>query len=268
MPISGKPALQYVIEEAVASGIDQVVCIISSRKSILRKYFALDTELEQLLCDAGRNSSARIVESISKIADVRFVEQLAPRGLGDAVRCARDTVGDQPFAVMLPDNLFISATPCLRQLVDCHAKSDASVIAIAEMHERQSQMSGMVALDTAADLSKAPGARVSALVEKPPLGKAPSRYGIIGRYILSPAIFDYLDGMYRDSTKELELTTALNDFCQGNALYAFRVDAKVYDVGEKSGFVKATLDFALQDPELRHEVYNHLAKIVNTSEMS
>ncbi len=250
LPILGKPLIHLVVEEAVAAGIDTIVLVVSERKAALETYFHSDPELERWLDAHGKKDEAERLRKVASLADVRSVRQPEPLGLGHAIGCARAAVGDEPFAILLPDVLFRSDTPCIAQLVQIFASRSASVVGVREINPEECHRYGVV---SGQQVDNAPGRavlRVNSVVEKPAPADAPSRYGVIGRYVLQPAIFDCIDRASRDSHGEIQFATALTAYAQQCPLLAAQIEGTEFDAGDRLGFVKATVAYTLQDSEL------------------
>ncbi len=263
MPICNKPIIQYAVEEAAASGIEDVILITRSGKSVLESYFRPSPDLEQFLQQQGLDGELRALRRLSSLVRISTVQQPSPRGLGDALRCARSAVGNETFAVILPDAVIDARKPALAQLMAAYDRYPGCIVATQPVPPSDISRFGMLAVASIEDDSF-PGTlfRVSSLVEKPRSGEAPSPYGVFGRYLLRPEIFDFLDSTATDARGEVQLTDALSKYCRRAPLHALCFEGTHYDAGEKSGYLQVILHFALKDPELVPLIRRHLAALV------
>jgi UTP--glucose-1-phosphate uridylyltransferase len=251
MPIGGRPLIQFAVEEAAASGLETVVLVVSPNNSLLAEYFHRDRGLENALLQRGRNEDAELIRRLSQLAEVRTVRQQAPLGLADAICCARPLVGDEPFAVILPDALMDSAVPCTLQLMESYAKHHGCVVATRTVDSSEVDRFGI--LDVSPIHNGHIGGltmRVNALVERPRPGSASSRHGIFGRYILVPEIFESIERTLPGLNGELQLTDSLRLHMARAPVYAYEFEGTHYDAGSKLGFAEATVAYAMQDPEI------------------
>ncbi len=246
LPLVDKPLIQYVVEEAVVSGIESVIIVTGRGKTAIEDHFDVSFELESLLRDRGKDQDLKQVRAISDLARVSYVRQREALGLGHAVLQARDLVGDEPFAVMLADDVIDSEKPALRQLIDVHEKYQAPVL--ATMHVEGEAISRFGALDVE-EVEKGVY-RVKDMVEKPSLAQAPSNLAIIGRYVLTPDIFDEIEGTKPGAIGEIQITDAMRSLLKKRDFYAVRFEGTRYDAGDKLGFLIATVEFALKHSEL------------------
>lgn len=259
MPIGNKPLIQYAVEEAATSGIEEVIFVTASRKSALECHFRRDPELERFLEERGRDCELAALRALSSLVRIRTVQQMAPRGLGDALLCARSAVGDEPFAVILPDAIMDAPCPVVAQLIAGFRQLPGAYVATQSVEPCDVARFGMLAVAPVNDNAGASSVlRVLSVVEKPRPEDAPSRYGIFGRYLLTPEIFDFLDHTEPDGNGEVQLSGALALYCQKYPMYALRFEGQHYDAGSKFGYVQATLEFALKDPELGPAVRDYL----------
>ncbi len=254
LPLVDKPAIQYVIEEAVASGIDTIIIVTGRGKSAIEDHFDTSLELEQLLKSRGKSDQLRQVRSISNLVKVSYVRQKAALGLGHAILTARELVGDEPFAVFLADDLIHSRTPVMRQMIDLYRRRRSTILAVEKVERSRSSEYGMVAV------KPGPGRvhRVLDLVEKPAPEKAPSDLAIIGRYILQPEIFDAIEATPPGRGGEIQITDAIRRLLRRKPVDAYRFLGKRYDTGNKLGFLKATVEFALRRRDLGGEFREYL----------
>lgn len=254
LPLVDKPLIQYVVEEAVASGIESVIIVTGRGKSAIEDHFDVSFELESLLRERGKEDDLRLVRRISEMAHVSYVRQREALGLGHAILQARDLVGDEPFAVMLSDDIIDSETPALRQLLDVYEKYDAPVVATMTVAGEAISRFGVLAVEEVEDGVY----RVKDMVEKPPLSAAPSDLAIIGRYILTPDIFDEIESTTPGAIGEIQITDAMRALLRKRDFYAVRFKGTRYDAGDKLGFLIATVELALKHPELSAEFRKYL----------
>lgn len=254
LPIIDKPAIQYIVEEAVRSGIESIVIVSGRNKRAIEDHFDKSAELEAELEQRGNEEMLQIVRDISHLADIYYVRQKEPLGLGHAVLCARRFIGDEPFAVLLGDDILKSDPPCLRQMIDAYEESGSSVVAVMEVPWDQTHKYGIV--DIGSSEQKVAGVRD--IVEKPLPGQAPSNLAVVGRYVLDSAIFDLLERAEPGKGGEIQLTDSLQQLKETSALTALRFDGIRHDTGDKLGFVQATIDFALERPDLAEDVRRYM----------
>jgi UTP--glucose-1-phosphate uridylyltransferase len=259
LPVAGKPLIQYAVEEAVASGIHTVILVVRNRKSLIRAHFAHNPELESFLEERQITAAAGLARQLARLADLRYVEQERPLGLAHAICCARPLLREEPFVVLLPDVIMVNNEPVTRQLIRTHERLGGSVVAIREVEPSAVQRHGIVQVErrpTGFPSGKA--ARVIRLVEKPSAAQAPSRLGVFGRYLLEPAIWDFIAQTVSDAHGEVQLTDALNLFCQTGFLSGLCFEGEHYDAGDPLGYLQANLELALRDPHLRQPLVNYL----------
>ncbi|MCM3167867.1 UTP--glucose-1-phosphate uridylyltransferase GalU [Peribacillus frigoritolerans] len=257
LPIVDKPTIQYIIEEAVQSGITDIIIVTGKNKRAIEDHFDKSIELEILLQMKGQNDLLKIVENISNMVDIHYVRQKEPLGLGHAVLCAKTFIGDEPFAVLLGDDIVDSQVPALKQLMERYNKVRASIIGCKEVSPADVSKYGIVNFqERYEDLFL-----VRNLVEKPKVEDAPSTQAIIGRYILSPAIFEILENVKPDRKGEIQLTEALDLLLEKEPLYSYIIEGNRYDVGDKFGFLQASIDFAMKRPELRDQLIKYLRQL-------
>lgn len=263
LPIVDKPVLQFVIEEAVASGITNILIITGRGKHAIEDHFDDNPELEMFLKRAGKNDLLEHARHLAPGCRIYYIRQNRPRGLGDAIRLARDHVGDAPFAVLLGDTVIDpapSSPPGLRQLIDAYERIGAGVVAVHRVPADWVSRYGIV--DGEAESADHPDLlRLRGLVEKPPAADAPSDLAIAGRYILTPDIFDCIDEVDSDADSELQLTDALNVLARRRPFYALRWDARRYDIGNRIEYAKCFIDFALRRPDTAGAVRDHLIQL-------
>ena len=251
LPISNKPLIQHAVEEAVQSGIEEIILVTSPGRTIAEQYFQRDVPLERMLESRGHGSEAKVVRDLSRLAAIRTVFQEQPRGLGDAIASARVAVGREPFGVILPDALMVAPRPCLGQLMAWYEKSPGCYVATREITIEECCRFGVLEFDRSSDLlpNNSP-VRVTGIVEKPTPQAAPSRYGIYGRYLLEADIFDYFDRVTPDRNGEIQLSDALGLYSRDHPVYAVRFDGSHYDVGNRLGILQASVEMGLNDPEV------------------
>ena len=246
IPIVDKPTIQYIIEEAVSSGIEDILIITSRHKKAIEDHFDRFVSLEDHLRGKGKHDLLRIVEETGGIAEIHYVRQGIPRGLGHAIYCARRFVGSEPFAVLLGDDIVRSQVPCLKQMIDLYEEVQTTVIGVKEVSQAEVSKYGI--LD--AELVKENIYRVRDLVEKPAPEAAPSRLAIMGRYIIEPEVFNILFCTEPGAGDEIQLTDALKELARQKNMYGLVFEGQRYDVGDKLGYLKATVEFALGRPDL------------------
>ena len=242
LPLGRKPLIQYAVEEARASGMERVVFVCHPKAASPLDYFERDLELEEFLREHGREEEAQSLASLGDGLDFSVVYQEQPRGLADAIGCARVEVGYDPFAVLLPDALIISGegeTPCLAQLMDCASQHEAPVVAVRKIRSDETRHYGIIDIDPRWKDAHRSSVRIQSLVEKPDPEKAPSLYGIFGRYILTPEIFSVIDILSPDNSGELQITDALCLYCSHRPIYGALFSGLHYDVGNWNGYEEA-----------------------------
>jgi len=259
LPLFDKPAIQYVVEEAVESGCNDILIITGRGKASITDHFDRAYELEQHLKESGKNEALERVREIADLADIHYVRQKEPFGLGHAIGCAANHVGNEPFAVLLGDDIVFSETPCMKQLIDRHEETGASVIAVEEITPQQAPAYGVV--DPARSLSRGPLQRVDDVVEKPAPERAPGNLGILGRYVLTPEIFEAIERTPPDVGNEVQLTDALRLLGDRQPLYAYTFEGRRYDLGNKIDWLKANVEVALMHDDFGEEFARFLKQI-------
>ncbi len=257
LPIVDKPTLQYIIEEAVESGIEEILIITGKNKKSIEDHFDKSVELELELEQKGKKDLLEIVQNISKMINIYYIRQKEPRGLGDAIYCARSFIGDEPFAVMLGDDIVDNEVPCLKQLMSAYEEYRTTILGVQSVPEEDTNKYGIIAAKHIENRVY----KVKDLVEKPELGKQPSNMAILGRYIITPEIFEILENQEPGKGGEVQLTDALKTLSKKEAMYAYEFEGRRYDVGDKLGFLEATVDFALKREELREPFIKYLNKV-------
>jgi UTP--glucose-1-phosphate uridylyltransferase len=257
LPIVDKPTIQYIIEEAVESGIEDIIIVTGRSKRAIEDHFDKSVELELLLERTGKHEMLEVVENISNLVDIHYVRQKEPLGLGHAVLCAKKFIGNEPFAVLLGDDIVDSEVPALKQMIDQYNEVHSSILGCNEVPRSEVNKYGIVKYsENTGDLFK-----VESLVEKPAIEEAPSTQAIVGRYILSPAIFDLLEQVQPDKKGEIQLTDAIDRLLGQESIYSYIIQGKRYDVGDKFGFLQASIDFALKRPDLKDKLEAYIKQI-------
>lgn len=257
LPIVDKPTIQYIIEEAVESGIEDIIIVTGRSKRAIEDHFDKSVELELLLERTGKHEMLEVVENISNLVDIHYVRQKEPLGLGHAVLCAKKFIGNEPFAVLLGDDIVDSEVPALKQMIDQYNEVHSSILGCNEVPRSEVNKYGIVNYsENTGDLFK-----VESLVEKPAIEEAPSTQAIVGRYILSPAIFDLLEQVQPDKKGEIQLTDAIDRLLGQESIYSYIIQGKRYDVGDKFGFLQASIDFALKRPDLKDKLEAYIKQI-------
>ncbi|HDR4423106.1 UTP--glucose-1-phosphate uridylyltransferase GalU [Bacillus mobilis] len=258
LPIVDKPTIQYIVEEAVKSGIEDIIIVTGKTKRSIEDHFDNAFELEQNLLEKKKYELLEKVQASSKMVDIHYIRQKEPKGLGHAVWCARKFIGDEPFAVLLGDDIVQAEKPCLRQLIEEYDKTLSSVIGVQTVPENETHRYGII------DPLEQEGRRyqVRNFVEKPAAGTAPSNLAIMGRYVLTPEIFMFLEQQHVGAGGEIQLTDAIQNLNEIQRVFAYDFEGTRYDVGEKLGFVQTTIEMALQHPELRDDMVVMMQKIL------
>jgi UTP--glucose-1-phosphate uridylyltransferase len=263
LPLVDKPIIQYGVEEAVAAGIEQVIVITSTHKGAIEDHFDLNHELEHFLEEKGEIEKLRQVRSITDLAQIAYVRQKEQLGLGHAVLMAKDLIGHEPFAVILPDDVVVADRPCIGQLIHAYQQTHGSVVAVMEVPNDETKRYGVIAGDPVDEtINHGRLRRVTKLVEKPDPKKAPSNLAIIGRYVLTPKIFDKLEQTPRGAGGEIQLTDAIQALMEEQAVYGYEFEGTRYDAGTTMGWLKASVGLALQRPELEKELRTYLRELV------
>lgn len=261
LPIVDKPTIQYIVEEAVESGIEDIIIVTGKGKRAIEDHFDNAWELEQNLAEKGKFDLLDKVRYSSNLANIHYIRQKEPLGLGHAVWCARNFIGDEPFAVLLGDDIVQNDPPCLKQLIDQYEETHSSIIGVQQVPEEETHRYGVIAPAS----KEGRRYQVDKFVEKPKQGTAPSNLAIIGRYLLTPEIFMFLDKQEKGAGGEIQLTDAIQQLNQIQRVFAYQFEGKRYDVGEKLGFVKSTIEFALQDENLKEELQAFLKEVMTES---
>ena len=258
LPIVDKPTIQYIIEEAVASGIEDIIIVTGKGKRSIEDHFDFAPELEQNLREKGKFDLLERVQFSTNLADIHYIRQKEPKGLGHAVWCARNFIGDEPFAVLLGDDIVQSDTPCLKQLMNIYEETHSSVIGVQTVPDNETHRYGIVE-PSIQDVRRY---QVDNFVEKPAPGTAPSNLAIMGRYILTPEIFKYLGEQETGAGGEIQLTDAIQKLNQIQRVFAYDFEGNGICHQKKIGFVKTTVDFALKHEEMREELLEYLEDLL------
>ncbi|HHU31813.1 MAG TPA: UTP--glucose-1-phosphate uridylyltransferase GalU [Clostridia bacterium] len=257
LPIVDKPAIQYIIEEAIASGIEDILIVTGRNKRAIEDHFDRSIELEMILQEKNENNLLTLVREISEFADIHYIRQKETKGLGHAIYCARKFIGNEPFAVLLGDDIVDSSVPCLKQLLNIHEKLGGSVLGVKKVAKKDVKKYGIIASNPIEDSLY----EVTDLVEKPKPEEAPSQMAVMGRYIIQPEIFDILAETKPGAGGEIQLTDALRVLRKKQKIYAYAFEGNRYDIGDKLGFLIATVEFALKREELAKDFKNYLASL-------
>ncbi|KZD30729.1 UTP--glucose-1-phosphate uridylyltransferase [Bacillus cereus] len=257
LPIVDKPTIQYIVEEAIESGIEDIIIVTGKGKRAIEDHFDHSFELEQNLLEKGKYEILEKVQESSKIS-IHYIRQKEPQGLGHAVWCARKFIGNEPFAVLLGDDIVQAETPCLRQLMDQYEVAQSSVIGVQTVPETETHRYGII--DPL--VQKGRSYQVSRFVEKPAKGTAPSNLAIMGRYVLTPEIFMFLEDQQTGAGGEIQLTDAIQRLNEIQRVFAYDFEGRRYDVGEKLGFIQTTIEMALQHDELKNELLGYMENLL------
>lgn len=258
LPIVDKPTIQYIVEEAVESGIEDIIIVTGKGKRAIEDHFDNSFELEQNLLEKGKLELLNEVQKSSKMVDIHYIRQKEANGLGHAIWCARKFIGNEPFAVLLGDDIVQAAKPCLKQMMEQYDRYKSSIIGVQSVPEHEVSRYGIVDGKEIHDRLYS----VNNLVEKPKQDEAPSNIAIMGRYILSPKIFGILENQKPGAGGEIQLTDAIAKLNRSEAVYAYDFEGVRYDVGEKLGFIQTTIEFALKREDLRYSLVDYLSKVL------
>ena len=262
LPLVDKPIIQYAVEEAVAAGVEQVIIVTSSQKRAIEDHFDLDYELEHLLEEKGEIEKLRQIRHISDLAQIAYVRQKEQLGLGHAVLMAKDLIGHEPFAVILPDDVVVADRPGIGQLINAYHQTHGSVVAVMEVTRAETSRYGVIAGDPVGEgLDSNRLYRVHDLVEKPDPEQAPSNLAIIGRYVLTPKIFEKLEQTQRGASGEIQLTDALEALMEEQAVYGYAFEGTRYDAGTTMGWLKTSVEFALARSDFGTEFRDYLRSL-------
>ena len=261
LPIVDKPTIQYIVEEAIASGIESVLIITGRSKRAIEDHFDRSVELEMELEKHHKDDLLKEVRDIAGMVNVHYIRQKQPLGLGHASLCARDFVGNEPFGVLLGDDIVVSkGKPALRQLMDVYEEKNATVVGVQQVDPSQVDKYGIIQ----PGITEGGLHELKDMVEKPAVAEAPSNLAILGRYVLSPAIFEELERTEKGKGGEIQLTDAIRKLMDSQKVYAYEFEGKRYDVGDRLGFLEATVEFALARPDLKDAFTKYLKEISKT----
>jgi UTP--glucose-1-phosphate uridylyltransferase len=267
LPIVDKPTIQYIIEEAIESGIEDIMIVTGKNKRAIEDHFDKSVELEMILQETGKHDLLDLVKRVSNMVDIHYIRQKQPLGLGHAILCARKFINNEPFAVLLGDDIIESQSPALKQLMTIYDQHQTSIIGVQEVDWNAVNKFGIIMPEPDNTTPSAAGveaamSRVIDLIEKPSLEEAPSNLAVMGRYIIQPEIFDILEKTQPGRGGEIQLTDALRELNQIQQMIAYRFEGTRYDVGDKLGYIQATIEFALRRPDLQDEVRDYLIRLV------
>ncbi|HDG9355094.1 UTP--glucose-1-phosphate uridylyltransferase GalU [Staphylococcus aureus] len=257
LPILDKPTIQYIVEEAARAGIEDIIIVIGRHKRAIEDHFDSQKELEMVLKEKGKSELLEKVQYSTELANIFYVRQKEQKGLGHAISSARQFIGNEPFAVLLGDDIVESEVPAVKQLIDVYEETGHSVIGVQEVPEADTHRYGIIDPLT----KNGRQYEVKKFVEKPAQGTAPSNLAIMGRYVLTPEIFDYLKTQKEGAGNEIQLTDAIERMNNDNQVYAYDFEGERYDVGEKLGFVKTTIEYALKDDSMREELTRFIKEL-------
>lgn len=257
LPIVDKPTIQYIVEEAVAAGIEDIIIVTGRSKRSIEDHFDCSVELELELEKSGKEDYLKMVRDIADMANVHYIRQKQPRGLGHAVLVARQFIGNEPFAVLLGDDVVVAQQPCIGQMMEQFEQKQASILGVQTVPKEMVNKYGIIAGNQVDDRLY----RVEDMVEKPAIDKAPSQVAVLGRYIITPEIFDYLETQGAGCGGEIQLTDALKRLAKDQEVYAYDFKGHRYDVGSKIGFLQANIEFALRNDELKERMKEYLDEL-------
>lgn len=257
LPILDKPTIQYIVEEAARAGIEDIIIVTGKHKRAIEDHFDIQKELETTLYEKGKLELLDRVQYSTELANIFYVRQKEQKGLGHAIYTAKQFIGNEPFAVLLGDDIVESDNPAIKQLMEQYESTGKSVIGVQTVPETETHRYGIIEPKSQDELLY----EVNRFVEKPEQGTAPSNLAIMGRYVLSPRIFDYLETQTEGSGGEIQLTDAIERLNKDDKVYAYDFEGQRYDVGEKIGFVKTTIEYALKDQEMRDEIIRYLQSL-------
>lgn len=259
LPIVDKPTIQYIVEEAIQSGITDIIVVTGKGKRAIEDHFDYAYELEHTLYEKGKLELLECVRSVSEMVNIHYIRQKEPKGLGHAIWCARKFIGDEPFAVLLGDDIVESEVPCIKQLMNVYEKTGSSIVGVQQVPYSETSRYGII--DPLKEMNRI--YEVKNLIEKPSLGQAPSDLAIMGRYILTPEIFSILENQECGIQGEIQLTDAIKELNQIQSVFALNFEGTRYDVGDKLGFILTNIEFALKNTELREPVLKYISQVLH-----
>lgn len=257
LPILDKPTIQYIVEEAARAGIEDIIIVTGKHKRAIEDHFDIQKELETNLSEKGKSELLKKVQYSTDLANIFYVRQKEQKGLGHAIYTAKQFIGNEPFAVLLGDDIVEADKPSIKQLMEQYETTGKSVIGVQTVPNSETHRYGII--DPKEQIDRL--YEVEKFVEKPEQGTAPSNLAIMGRYVLSPRIFDYLENQDEGSGGEIQLTDAIERLNKDDKVYAYDFEGQRYDVGEKIGFVKTTIEYALKDNEMREEIKQYIQSL-------
>ena len=259
LPIVNKPTIQYIVEEAIESGIEDILIVTGKGKRAIEDHFDHSFELENTLYEKGKFDLLEEVQKSSKLVDIHYIRQKEPKGLGHAVWCARKFIGNEPFAVLLGDDIVRADTPCLKQLMNQYERYNATILGVQQVADSEVSRYGIIDANSVGERFYS----VNSLIEKPSQSEAPSNLAIMGRYILTPKIFEILERQESGAGGEIQLTDAMAKLNEYEAIYAYDFEGTRFDVGEKQGFVQTTVEMALEHEDIRENILDYLKAVLD-----
>ena len=265
LPLVDIPTVQYIVKEAVASGIEEILIITNSNKHCMENHFDRSYELENRLLESNKQEEYNMICDIADMANIYYVRQKEPKGLGHAILCAKSFIGDEPFAVLLGDDVVEngSGAPALKQLIDAYNLVQASIVGVQTVPDEDVSKYGIVEPEKGENIENRQ-VKLRSMVEKPKMENAPSNMAGLGRYVLTPEIFDYLETQTPGAGGEIQLTDAIKNLMISQSVYAYDFEGTRYDVGDKFGFIKATIEYALEREELKDKLQAYLKELAET----
>ncbi|MDL2211492.1 UTP--glucose-1-phosphate uridylyltransferase GalU [Erysipelotrichaceae bacterium OttesenSCG-928-M19] len=262
LPIVDIPAIQLIVEEAARSGIEEILIITNSNKQAIENHFDINYELESRLRDANKQAEEKMIRDIAEMSNVLYIRQKEPKGLGHAISCAKAFVGNEPFAVLLGDDIVVNETkPALKQLIEAFDEKQASILGVQRVAKKDVSKYGIVkTIDSYSKNNKL--YEIDNIVEKPNQTEAPSDLAVLGRYVLTAEIFEILEHQKPGKNNEIQLTDAIATLLNKEAVYAYEFSGKRYDIGDKFGYLKANIDFALNRDDIQVQLYEYLKEII------
>lgn len=257
LPIIDKPSIQYIVEEAVKSGIEDIIIITGKNEETLKDHFSKSVELERILEEKGQIELLKEIQELSILANIKFLRQEEPKGLGHAILIAKDFIGDEPFAVLLGDDIIESAKPCIGQMIKVYEKYKKCILGVQEVPKDNVNLYGIIKYNEIENRIY----KILDMIEKPSYEEAPSNMAILGRYIMTPNIFKYLKTQKAGLAGEIQLTDALRRLSQDEIMYAYNFMGNRYDIGNKQGYLKATVEIALKRDDLKNEFLDYLKSL-------
>ncbi|MDI9482733.1 MAG: UTP--glucose-1-phosphate uridylyltransferase GalU [Bacillota bacterium] len=258
LPIVDTPTIQFIVEEAVSSGIEDIIIVTGRSKRAIEDHFDKSYELEEELKKSGKEDLLSQIRDISNLVNIHYIRQKEPKGLGHAIYCAKAFIGNEPFAVLLGDDIVRAEEPCLKQLINVYNEYKTTILGVQKVPVNEVSSYGIIGGKQVDERV----VKVNDMVEKPDIDKAPSNTAILGRYIISPSIFSHLENIPPGKNGEIQLTDALKSLMKDEAIYAYDFIGKRYDVGNRMGFLKATVEFALERDDLKDEFKAYLKQII------